>query len=191
VLARVADRVARKVEGAHPRKRAGSMALARDGSRRVLVHRRKLEGLDRLSRLRPDKRRTLATRKARRTPRFTRMAQRHSREGRGIGSEVRAFVVLLRSYLTCRLEALFVPSSHSLVRFVFDIIRFPFFFFFFFYLSLLSISHTSLSLTSCTFIVNYSVQNRVIVRLAAVQSGCVFQTTITCVGGGKHPIRFT
>ena len=114
VLARVVAQVAHKVEEAHPRRRAGSMALARDGSRRVLVHRRRVVDLDRLSRLRLDRQRTLVTRKARRTLHFTRMAPLHSREGRGIGSEARARVVLLR-YLTCRLEALFILSSLSLV----------------------------------------------------------------------------
>ena len=80
------------------------------------------------------------------------------------------------------LSFLLVASSASYFR----IIRPRLFFFLlsFFLYHLLSSSHTSLSLTSCTFIVNYSVQNRVIVRLAAVNP-CVcvcfnIENVITC-----------
>ena len=143
------------------------MVLQREGSRRALGLRRKVEVQVRLSRLRVDRLNTLGTRKAHRTARsILRMDRRRSREGRVIGSEA-----TLRYFATFRFGFHEKLSSHPppccscslmlLLRVSVSYVSQSFSFllsFFSLYLShsLLSFSHTSLSLTSCTFIVNYS-----------------------------------
>ncbi len=81
-----------KAAVAHQRRRAGSMAEARDGLRKAPGHRHRLVVQDKLSRLRVAPRRISGTRKARQTARsIRRMAPpRRSKEGsRGIGSKSR------------------------------------------------------------------------------------------------------
>ena len=181
------DRVAHRDVVVLPLRQAGSMVLQREGSRRALGLRRRVEVPVRLSRLRVDRRNTLGTLRAHRTARsILRMDRRRSREGRVIGSEA-----TLRYFATFRFGFHEKLSSHPppccscslmlLLRVSVSYVSRLFSFFFYISLtlsSLLSFSHTSLSLTSCTFIVNYSYKIESLCGLRqSIRSVCV---VITC-----------
>ena len=155
------------------------MVLPLEGSRRVQALRRRAEALDRLSRLRVVPLNTLGTPKAHRTAArsIRRMDRRRSREGRGIGSE--------RLFLRLWLESLFlspphvvrVPPSFFLLLFSCFVFRYHTFsrlFLSLYYLSLFPLILSYVSVTHILYVYRQLLlQNRVIVRLAAVNPECV------------------
>ena len=160
------------------------MVLQREGSRRALGLRRRVEVQVRLSRLRVDRLNTLGTRKAHRTAHsILRMDRRRSREGRVIGSEA-----TLRYFFTFRFGFHEKLSTHPppccscslmlLLRVSVSYVSRLFFFSFFLFSISLSHSPLILSYVSVTHILyvyrQLLLQNRVIVRLAAVNSECVW-----------------
>lgn len=172
-------REARKVAGEPLPRRARSMAPVREGSRRVQARRRRRADRDRVSKLKVDLRATSGTRKPQRRGRFTRLMGplRRSREDSTGIRLSRAFSRhncrgLLLAFVVLRFLCAVSRSGLSFhVRPIFCLTsQYPRIIRLFFFSLLIHISVHS----SCTFIVNNSVQNRVFVQLAAVSLVRVF-----------------